>query len=137
MKGILKIYDSFGNVIDEDCNLIVTKGREAQADLLELQTATQWQIAIGTDNGTILPLHPSNTALGNQVAIKTVSVITRIHPTRILYQATFDSNDYGGSNVQESGLFIVIGVNKLFARRILANPISLTPPKTFTWTLFT
>lgn len=118
-------------------SIIVTNGRVSQADLLELQTATQWKIAVGTDNGTILPLDVTNTGLGNQVAIKTVTTITRVTPTRVMYQATFTSADYGGSDVNEIGLFITIGIDKLFVRTILASPISLSPSKTFMFDLFT
>jgi hypothetical protein len=140
MKGLVSIYDSYGNLIFQDFNLIVTEGRFIQADLLVPLTAqnTIWIISIGSDDGTLLPLHPSNTSLGNETASKIANVVQVTH-TRIQYEASFTNGDTT-QPVKECGLFIQFGSNpkRLYARRLLATPIILDAGgKTFRWELFT
>lgn len=137
MKGRLSIYNNDGKLIYRSKNLIVNKGREAQGDLLELKPSVKWEMAIGTNN---TPPSYSDIGLGNQVAIKDVASITRLAFNRIRYEVVFTSGDYGGSNVQEAGLFITLdiggNVTKLFARRTFP-ALSLGAGKTFSWDIFT
>lgn len=136
MKGRLSIYDN-GKLVYRSKNLIVNSGREAQGDLLELKQSVQWQMAIGTNN---TPPSYSDTALGNQVAIKVVTNIIRLAFNRIRYEVVFTSTDYPGSDVQEAGLILTVNisgnVDKLFARRTFA-ALSLGTGKTFSWDIFT
>lgn len=139
MYGIVEIYDKNQGLIYKDNNLIVDRGREAQADLLQLLGATEWRIEIGTNN--VAPDPAQDESLPGVVATKTVQSadITRHSATEVWFKAVFTSADYPGNDVIESRLLVMIntGFVKMFARRTLPAPISLGSGKVILWRLFT
>lgn len=100
-------------------NLVVTTGKEAIADrLIDTSTAVMSHMAIGTDNGTILPLAASNTNLGN---IAGARVAFSTSPSRtgavVTYSATFAAGVSTGA-ITEAGIFNALTSGDMLCRTI-------------------
>lgn len=104
----ITVYNS-NNEIKEQVvvpNMVVTSGKEAIADrLIDTSTAVMSHMAIGTDNGTILPLAASNTNLGNIAGSR---ITFSGSPSRtgavVTYSATFGPGVSTGA-ITEAGIF--------------------------------
>ena len=85
-------------------NIVTTGGKGIIASrLIGTTPAVMSHMAIGTDNGTVLPLAAGNTALGTalgaRVALATPTVSTNV----VTYSATF-TTAYSGA-ITEAGIF--------------------------------
>ena len=104
----ITVYDINNNIKNQVVvpNLVVTTGKEAIADrLIDDSTAVMSHMAIGTDNGTILPLAANNTNLGNIAGSR---IAFTSSPSRtgavITYNAVFGAGVSTGA-ITEAGIF--------------------------------
>lgn len=86
-------------------NLVVSVGKNAIADrLIDTSTNVMSHMAVGTDNGSILTLASSNTALGAQLGSR-VSLTSATRTNNVVtYSATFSEGVSTGAIV-EAGIF--------------------------------
>lgn len=115
LKGRVEIvvFDKDGKIKDrrEIDNIIVDTGKSQIIKLIgSLDTSAFSYIAIGTDDGTVLALSTTNTALGNEIARKVASVsqvTTTVSGDTLQLQVTFSNSDglTGSSAITESGVF--------------------------------
>lgn len=117
-------------------NIITQNGITLVADLLgrKFNTVGLCYIAIGTDDGTSLPLDNTNTSLGNEIGRQPITSYSSSYsaPNIIgVYSAFFDAN-YPSSSVdytiKEVGSFssgtLELNTGTLFNRSTLASPVT-------------
>lgn len=100
-------------------NMVVTSGKEAIADrLIDTSTAVMSHMAIGEDDGTILPLAASNTNLGDIAGSR---VAFSGSPSRtgavVTYSATFGAGVSTGA-ITEAGIFNASSGGDMLCRTI-------------------
>lgn len=103
----ITLYDVNRNVKQQLSvpNLVVTVGKNVIADrLIDTSTSVMSHMAVGTDNGTILPLAASNIELGDQLDARVpLTNITRSNNV-ITYTAEFTDGVSTGA-ITEAGIF--------------------------------
>ena len=103
----IKLYDINGNIKQELSvpNLLVTAGKNVIADrLIDASTSVMSHMAVGADNGTILPLAASNVELGDQLDVRVaLTNVTRSNNV-VTYTAEFNDGVATGA-ITEAGIF--------------------------------
>ena len=101
------LYDSNKNIKQQFTvpNLVVSAGKNVIANkLVGGAEAIMSHMAVGTDNGTILPLATSNTQLGAQLGSRVALTSQTATNNVVTYSATFDVGVSTGALV-EAGIF--------------------------------
>ena len=101
------LYDSNKNIKQQFTvpNLVVSAGKNVIANkLIGGANAVMSHMAVGTDNGTILPLATSNTQLGAQLGSRVALTSSTATNNVVTYSATFGTGVSTGALV-EAGIF--------------------------------
>lgn len=101
------LYDSNKNIKQQFTvpNLVVSAGKNVIANkLIGGSNAIMSHMAVGTDNGTILPLATSNTQLGAQVGSRIALTSQTATNNVVTYSATFGTGVSTGA-LTEAGIF--------------------------------
>lgn len=126
-KFIIKKFDADGNLIEtrEVDNVITNAGKTEVAGLICADQAASYTafdyIAIGTDDGTTLPVDATNTALGAEVMRQAATgtlVTTSVTNDTMQLQATFNfTSSYA---ITEAGVFNDATAGTMLARQTFA-----------------
>lgn len=101
------LRDSNGNIKETRNipNLVVAAGKNViAARLIGNTPSVMTHMAVGADNGTILPVATSNTALGAQLDSRVVLTAVSVLNNVVTYNAEFDIGESTGA-ITEAGIF--------------------------------
>jgi len=141
----LELRDKHGNLKYKKThrNLIVDDGKEIFVDRVAGLSSQQEivAVALGSDDGTTLPLDASNTALGAEPGtltgtVRKATTNSRVGSNIARFQATFGAGEAIGA-ITESGLFCDTtkgGANDKMACRVIFSPVNKGSSATLTAT---